>query len=78
MWAAARGWPDIIDPSKAQTITVTLKPEHARLLGNLTGAAMEHVTGTPVTVVGNSFTVVVPSGAVRIIGVEHLSYQHAS
>ena len=63
--------PDTIDPSKAQEITVTLKPEHARLLGNLTGSAMEVVTSTPVTLVDNSFVIKVPSGAVRIIGVEH-------
>lgn len=66
--------PDIIDPSQAQTITVTLKSEHARLLGDLTGVAMEHVTGTPIVVAANSFKVVVPSGAVRIIGVEHLHH----
>jgi hypothetical protein len=65
----------MVDPSQAQTITVTLKPEHARLLGNLTGDAMEHVTGTPIAVVANSFKVVVPSGAVRIIGVEHVPHR---
>ena len=48
-----------------------LKPEHARLLGNLSSAAVEHVTRTPVEVSANSFTITVPSGAVRIIGVEH-------
>jgi alpha-galactosidase len=66
--------PDIVDLTKAQTITVTLKPEHATLLGKLSGVgAMEHVTGTALKVVGgNSVTVEVPSGAVRIIGVEHV------
>ena len=62
---------DIIDPTKAQTVTVKLKPEHARLLGNLSSAAVEHVTRTPIEVSANSFTITVPSGAVRIIGVEH-------
>jgi hypothetical protein len=64
--------PDIIDPTKAQTITVTLKPEHARILGNLSVNAIEHVTGTKLKVVQNSVTVIVPSGSVRVIGLEHL------
>jgi hypothetical protein len=36
---------------------------------------MEHVTGTPIAVVANSFKVVVPSVAVRIIGVEHVPHR---
>jgi hypothetical protein len=64
--------PDIIDPSKAQTITVTLKPEHARLLGNLSVDATEHVTGNALQVVQNSVTVTVPSGEVRVLGLEHM------
>lgn len=65
--------PDIVDPSKARKITVALKPDHARLLGNLSSTgAVEHVTGAALEVVGNTVTVVVPSGAVRVIGVEHV------
>ena len=63
--------PDIIDPSKSQTITVTLKPEHARLLGNLSVDATEHVTGNVLKIVQNSVTVTVPAGSVRVIGLEH-------
>lgn len=63
--------PDIIDPSKAQEITVTLKPEHAKLLGDLQSSAVEHVMRTPVVLTGNSFVITVPSGATRIVGVNH-------
>ena len=65
--------PDLVDPTKAQTVKVTLKPEYAELMGVLSGVAEEHVTSTPVTILGNvSFTVTIPSGAVRIVGVEHV------
>ena len=41
-------------------------------MGRLSGTAMEHVKETPVSVVENAFTIEVPAGEVRIIGVDHV------
>jgi hypothetical protein len=46
---------------------------YAAVMGNLSSAGTEHVKGTPVSVVGNTFSIEVPAGEVRVVAVDHMA-----
>eukprot|EP00038_Savillea_parva_P012218 m.203072 g.203072 ORF g.203072 m.203072 type:complete len:811 (+) comp22013_c0_seq1:85-2517(+) len=64
--------PDKIDPTQLQSLTVTLRPEYAAILGNLSSTALDTTQGVVIDVTNNAFHIEVPAGEVRVVGVDHV------